>query len=90
MRSAQQYYVNLNNATIFGAMGGKLLGGGEKGSEVVVGTDKLMGMIRDASMGSRDITINVYGAEGQNVNDLANVIAEKLDDMTRRKAVVYA
>ena len=80
----------LNNATIFGAMGGKLLGGGEKGSEVVVGTDKLMSMIRDASMGSRDITINVYGAEGQNVNDLANVIAEKLDDMTRRKAVVYA
>ena len=41
-------------------------------------------------MGNRDITINVYGAEGQNVNDLANVIAEKLDDMTRRKAVVYA
>ena len=80
----------LNNATIFGAMGGKLLGGGEKGSEVVVGTQKLMEMIRDASMGNRDITINVYGAEGQNVNDLANVIAEKLDDMTRRKAVVYA
>lgn len=87
---AMEQPLMLNGATIFGAMGGKLLGGGEKGSEVVVGTQKLMEMIRDASMGNRDITINVYGAEGQNVNDLANVIAEKLDDMTRRKAVVYA
>ena len=36
------------------------------------------------------ININVYAAEGQNVNDLANVIAEKLEDMTRRKGAVYA
>ena len=37
-----------------------------------------------------DITINVYGAEGQNINDLANVIAYKLEEMTRRKGAVYA
>ena len=80
----------LNNATIFGAMGGKLLGGGEKGSELVVGTERLMSMIREASVGSRPITINVYGAEGQNVNDLANIVADRLGDMTRRKEVVYA
>lgn len=36
------------------------------------------------------VTINVYGAEGQNVNDLANAIAQKLEDMTARKKVVYA
>lgn len=36
------------------------------------------------------ISINVYGAEGQNVNDLAELIAVKLDDMTRRKGSVYA
>ena len=36
------------------------------------------------------ISINVYGAEGQNINDLAEVIAVKLDDMTRRKGSVYA
>lgn len=36
----------LNGATIFGRAGGKLLGGGEgSGSEVVVGTNRLMGMI---------------------------------------------
>ena len=35
----------LNGATIFGAMNGKLLGGGETGSEVVVGTNALRNMI---------------------------------------------
>lgn len=38
----------LNGATIFGAKGGNLLGGGEAGSEVVSGTDTLMRMIEDA------------------------------------------
>lgn len=38
----------LNGATIFGAQGGKLLGGGEAGSEVVSGTNTLMKMIREA------------------------------------------
>lgn len=36
------------------------------------------------------VTINVYGAEGQNVNDLAQSIAQKLEDMTRRKELAYA
>ena len=35
------------------------------------------------------VTINVYGAEGQNVNDLAEVIAQKLEAMTARKKAVY-
>ena len=38
----------LNDATIFGAKGGKLLGGGEAGSEVVSGVATLMKMIREA------------------------------------------
>lgn len=36
------------------------------------------------------VTINVYAAEGQDVNSLANVIADKLEAMTARKKVVYA
>jgi phage-related protein len=35
------------------------------------------------------ITMNIYGAEGQDVNTLADVIAERLGEMTRRKEVVY-
>lgn len=38
----------LNGATIFGAMGGNFLGGGEAGTEVVSGADTLMNMIRNA------------------------------------------
>ena len=82
--------VMLNGATIFGAKNGKLLGGGEVGSELIIGTDKLLNMMRDAVGGDkRDITINVYGAEGQDVNDLANRIAYKLEEMTQRRSAVY-
>ena len=37
-----------------------------------------------------NVTMNIYGAEGQNVNELANLIAVKLEDMTRRKEAVFA
>lgn len=36
------------------------------------------------------VTINVYGAEGQDINSLAEIIAQKLGDMTRRKELAYA
>lgn len=36
------------------------------------------------------ITMNIYGAEGQNVNELADIIAVKLEEMTARKGAVYA
>ena len=55
----------LNSPTIFGAAGGKLLGGGEAGPEAVVGVDSLRNMIGEAvaaaagNMGG-DITIPVY------------------------------
>lgn len=78
----------LNDATIFGSMNGSLLGGGESGSEIVVGTDKLMSMIRQAT-GGQPITINVYGAEGQSVDALAEKISYKLEELTKRRGAVY-
>ena len=46
----------LSDATIFGASGGHLLGGGEAGNEVVAGEAHLMDMIREASAeGSNDV-----------------------------------
>lgn len=82
----------LDDATIFGASNGKLLGGGEAGSEIIVGTDKLMSMMKQAvgTGNGSPIVINVYGAEGQNVNDLAEAVAYKLEDLTKRKGMVYA
>ena len=81
----------LDNATIFGASGGKLLGGGESGSELVVGTNKLMDMMREAvGVNSKPITINVYGAEGQDVRILAKEVSKELQNLVNNKEKVYA
>lgn len=49
----------LNSPTIFGASGGKFLGGGEgNGSEAVVGTDKLMSMMAEV-VGNANSNITV-------------------------------
>ena len=52
----------LNSPTIFGASGGRLLGGGEAGQEAVVGTDKLAEIVKGAlaGVGGGDIIIPVY------------------------------
>ena len=89
----------LNGATIFGAMGGNLLGGGESGSEIVAGKDTLMDMIQEAS-GANDIKnalkqlvdserspvqIIINGADYESKRDLAETIGEIITrDMQRR------
>ena len=81
----------LNGPTIFGALGNRLLGGGEAGSEAVVGTQSLVGMIQNAvanasAMSQRtSTTINVYGAQGQDVRELANLIEQRIAFNTRRR-----
>ena len=81
----------LDGATIFGAANGKLLGGGESGSEVVVGTNKLMSMMQEAlGVGGRPITINVYGAEGQDVRELAKMVSQELQNLINDKEAAYA
>ena len=46
-------------------------------------------MLNGSTYNGGAININVYGAEGQNVNDLAKQIAYRLEEMTRRKEAVY-
>ena len=36
------------------------------------------------------VNVTVYGAPGQNVNELANIIMEKIESATARKGAVYA
>ena len=78
----------LDGAQIFGVQNGQLLGGGERGPEVVVGEQHLMEMIAKAKGGS--ITINVYASEGMNEETLAERVAQKLQQITESKEVVYA
>lgn len=77
----------LNSPTIFGAMDGKLLGAGEAGSETIIGTNSLMNMIAKASKGTTiNMTIN---AKDQNVNQLADIVIEKIVRITQRERAVY-
>ncbi len=83
----------LDRPTIFGAAGGRLLGGGEgSGSELVVGTNKLMNMMKQAvgGLGNNPITINVYGAEGQDVRELAKAVSEEMQKLIDDRGKVYA
>ncbi|MBR5879004.1 MAG: hypothetical protein IKY91_05580 [Akkermansia sp.] len=75
-RKAMNHAMILNGATIFGAMGGKLLGGGEAGREVVSGADTLMGMIQtavDRASGAMDI----------------QALADAIEDLATRPAQFY-
>lgn len=77
----------LDNPTIFGMMDGKLLGGGEAGSETIVGTNKLMNMISQASKGTTiNMTIN---AKDQNVYQLADLVIDRLVQKTQRERLVF-
>ena len=77
----------LNNPTIFGMMDGKLLGGGESGSETIVGTNSLMNMIAKASKGTTiNMTIN---AQDQTVYQLADVVIDRLTQKMNRERLVY-
>lgn len=61
----------LNGPTIFGASGGKLLGGGEgNGSEAVVGTDKLMSMMAEVVNGANSNITVVLEGDAQGVFQL--------------------
>lgn len=83
----------LDKPTIFGAANGRLLGGGEgSGSELVVGTNKLMNMMKQAvgGLGNNPITINVYGTEGQDVRQLAKAVSEEMQKLIDDRSKVYA
>ena len=56
-------------------------------SNGIAGAETISG---DTNIGGSTIAINVYGAEGQNVDDLAQQVAYRLEDLTRRKEAAYA
>lgn len=58
---AMQNGIIMNDATIFGYRDGRFLGGGETGSETIVGTGSLMGMIQQAVNNASDNLVNGVG-----------------------------
>lgn len=75
----------LDGATIFGAMNGKLLGGGEAGKEVIVGLDRF----RDYAGSNYDINITVNAAQGQSETEIARMVARQLQTEVMRKKAVW-
>ena len=80
----------LNSPQIFGMMNGRLLGGGEAGPEAVVGVSSLRDMIMtavDRAGATNNVNIVVYGAPGQDVSELADIIEDRINaNITRRRA----
>lgn len=83
----------LDNATIFGAANGHLLGGGEAGREVIVGANSLYDMIRSAVGNTTNNyggnNVYVYGAPGQDVRELAHEIADIINGDIRAEGAVW-
>lgn len=88
-KSAMTEPVILDQPTIFGMQGGSLLGAGEAGSEVISGTDKLAELIRQNTAGNV-ININVYGAEGQPIDEIADEIEQRITNKISVKKAVFA
>lgn len=90
---AMQNGMILNSPTIFGMQNGRLLGAGEAGAEVVVGAGSLSRMIQSAVNNTYNAggnTINVYGAPGQDVRELAHEVADIINGDVQSKGAVWA
>lgn len=74
----------------------QLIGVGDSAQgELLYGHDSLMRDITSAvsqgmGSGERPITVNVYGAEGQNVNELADAVIWKIQHAVEQKGAAYA
>ena len=74
----------LDGATIFGARGNTLLGGGEAGKEVILGLDKL----REYARGTMNFNVVINQQPGQSAEDLAKVVSRQIQkDIMNKKAV---
>ena len=90
---AMQSGMILDNPTIFGMMGNKLLGAGEAGSEVVVGANSLYSMIQSA-VGRQTVTapINLSVTVNGNVDDsdrFARALGDRLANIIERNSEVF-
>lgn len=80
---AMETPILLSGATIFGAMNGNLLGGGEAGQEVILGLNKLKEM-----SGETNINIVINATPNQSEAEIARMVSRQIqNDIMRKKAV---
>ena len=68
-------------ATPYGAKG---FGDGA-GAEIVLGLNKLRELV-----GTGNVTVNVYGAQGQNVDELADAVTRRIVNLQKQRSAAYA
>ena len=61
-------------------------GFGDNGAEIVMGLNKL----RELVGASGGVIVNVYGAPGQSVSELADLVVEKIVNVQMMKEASYA
>ena len=66
-----------------------VIGIAEKRPEFVGALDDLRDIVREEA-GPHDVTINVYGAEGQDVRTLADIVMERIQHSIDRQEAVFA
>lgn len=76
-KKAYENAVIFRNPTVLPTLGGLKGFGDGNGSEMVIGTNKLLEMINKA--GATDIDINIYAAQGMSETAIANAVAVRLD-----------
>ena len=86
-RKAMNQAILLNGATIFGAMGGNLMGGGEAGKEVILGLDKLKEYAGNKTV---NISMTVNAAPGQDAEQIARECSRIIQNEIMRKKAVWA
>ena len=76
-KKAYENAVMFSRPTVLPTLGGMKGFGDGTGSEMVIGTDKLLEIVGKA--GATDIDINIYTQPGMNETAIANAVAVKLD-----------
>lgn len=89
-RKAMNDAIMLDGASIFGMMGGKMLGGGEAGREVVISYDKLAQMMGGGNKNQTVINVNVNGYTAKDDRALADMVARRIQQKVMQKGAVWA
>lgn len=67
-----------------------VIGVGEKRPEFVGALDDLRDIVREEAGGKTEISMNIYGTEGQNINELADRVMDRLQFAIDRKERQFA